>query len=72
MNAVLEGDLLTFPLPQFDVQSANSAALLRLLTGQLIDDTDSIQFVDQFTFKKVPDQFRDVFRAWKGLPIDGR
>ena len=72
VNAVLAGELLTFPLPRFDVRFADSAALMRLLTGQQIDDTDSIQFVDQFTFKKVPDQYRDVYRAWKGLSIDGR
>ena len=45
---------------------------MRFLTGQQIDDTDGIEFVDQFTFKKNPDHYRDVFRAWKGLPVDGR
>ena len=72
VNAIINGNTLTFPLPKFDASYGDSASLMRFLTGQQIDDTDGIEFVDQFTFKKNPDHYRDVFRAWKGLPVDGR
>jgi len=72
VNAVLEGQGVTFTLPRFDVPFADSASLMQLLTGQQIDGSDGIEFIDQFTFKKNPDHYRDVFRAWKGLRVDGR
>jgi hypothetical protein len=31
-----------------------------------------MEYIDQFTFKKAPDEYRDVFRAWKGLPVNLR
>jgi hypothetical protein len=72
LNAVIGGEARTFPLPWFDVPFADSAALLRLLTGQRIDETDGMEYIDQFTFKKAPDAYRDIFRAWKGLSVNGR
>ncbi len=45
---------------------------MRFLTGQQIDATDGIEFVDQFTFKNDPEAYRRAFRAWKGLPGDKR
>ena len=43
LNAVLGGEVLTFPLPRFDVPFADSEALMWFLTGQQIDATDSIR-----------------------------
>jgi len=72
LNAVLEGQAFTFPLPWFAVPFADSASLIQFLTGQQIDGTDGIEFVDQFMFKNDPERYRDVFVAWKGLPVDPR
>ena len=72
LNAVVGAEALTFPLPRFDVPFADSKALMRFLTGQQIDATEGVEFVDQSTFRKDPDRYRDVFLAWKALPVDGR
>jgi hypothetical protein len=72
LNVVVGDDALTFSLPRFDLPLADSKALMRFLTGQQIDDTEGIEFVDQSTFRKDPDRYRDVFLALKGLPVGGR
>ncbi len=72
LNAVVGAEVLTFPLPRFDVPFDDSKALMRFLTGQQIDPTEGVEFVDQSTFRKDPDHYRDVFLAWKSLPVDGR
>ena len=61
LNAVVGAEALTFPLPRFDVPFADSKALMRFLTGQQIDATEGVEFVDQSTFRKAPDHYRDVF-----------
>jgi eukaryotic-like serine/threonine-protein kinase len=70
--AVLGGEALRFSLPRFDVPFAESKALIGFLTGRQIDATEGIEFIDQSTFKKNPNRYRDIFRVWKGLPVDGR
>jgi eukaryotic-like serine/threonine-protein kinase len=57
--------LFELPLPRYALPFADSAALLRFLTGQQIDENDGIAYVDQFSFMKDPDHYRDVFQAWK-------
>jgi WD40 repeat protein/serine/threonine protein kinase len=64
LNAVVGSESITFPLPRFDVPFAESKALLRFLTGQQIDDTGGVEFVDQSTFRTHPDYYRDIFLAW--------
>ncbi len=58
-------DITTLPLPEFSVSLADSASLVQFLTGQQIDETDGIEFIDQFTFSKAPEHYRDVFMRWK-------
>jgi WD40 repeat protein/serine/threonine protein kinase len=70
LNAVVGAESLTFSLPRFDLPFADSKALFQFLTGQEIDATEGIEFVDQSTFRKDSDRFRDVFRAWKTLPVN--
>ena len=53
------------PLPRFDLPLDDAEPLLQFLTGQQIDETDGIEFVDQFTFKKDPETYRRVFQRWK-------
>jgi WD40 repeat protein/serine/threonine protein kinase len=55
----------TVPLPHFDLPLDDAEPLLQFLTGQQIDETDGIEFVDQFTFKKDPERYRRVFERWK-------
>jgi WD40 repeat protein len=62
----MSGDALhKYPIPQFDGPFADAPALLRFLTGQEIDETDGIGYIDQFTFTKDPGRYRDAFLAWK-------
>jgi hypothetical protein len=72
LNAVVGAETLTFPLPRFDIPFDDSKALMRFLTGQQVDATEGVEFVDQSTFRKDPDRYRDVFLAWKTLRVDGR
>ena len=72
LNLDRDGTLLTIPLPRFEVPFPDSAALVRFLAGQRIDDAEGVEFVDQFTFSKEPGRYRDMFRAWKGLRVDGK
>jgi eukaryotic-like serine/threonine-protein kinase len=72
LNAVVGAESITFPLPRFDVAFADSGALMQFLTGQQIDATEGVEFVEQSTFRKDPDRYRDVFLTWKGMPADGR
>jgi eukaryotic-like serine/threonine-protein kinase len=72
LNAVVGAEVLTFPLPRFDLPFANSKPLLQFLTGQQVDATEGVEFVDQSTFRKDPDRYRDVLRAWKSPAADRR
>jgi WD40 repeat protein/serine/threonine protein kinase len=72
LNAVLGGDALTFPLPRFEVPFAECKGLLQFLTGQQIDATEGIEFVEQTTFRRAPDRYRDVFQNWKTSSADVR
>src|SRR5262249_24986430 len=60
-----------YPIPRFDVPFEDAPALLRFLTGQEIDEADGIGFVDQFTFKRDPGRYRDVFLRWKASRAGG-
>jgi hypothetical protein len=55
--------VLTFRLPWFDVPFADTRALLQFLTGQQVDATEGVEVIDQSTFMKNPDRYRDVLRA---------
>jgi WD40 repeat protein len=70
INAVMGRSLYTFPLPRFDAPKQQAGPLVRFLTGQQIDETDGIEFVDQFTFRKDPDTYRRAVQAWKRLPAN--
>jgi WD40 repeat protein/serine/threonine protein kinase len=71
-NTVVDGEALTFPLPRFDLPFTDSKPLLQFLTGQQIDVTEGVEFVDQSTFMKNPDRYREVFLAWKRLRVSGQ
>jgi WD40 repeat protein len=70
INAVMDRSLYTFPLPRFDAPKELAGPLVRFLTGQQIDETDGIEFVDQFAFRKESDAYRRAMCAWKGLPTN--
>jgi WD40 repeat protein len=70
VNAAMDLQSYTFPLPRFDAPAEHAGPLVRFLTGQQIDATDGIEFVDQFAFRNDPDTYRRAFRAWKGLPAN--
>ncbi len=73
VNAAFNGQPpLTIRLPRCDFPFEDVGSLVRFLTGQRIDETDGMEFVDPFTFKKNLDHYRSVFRRWKGLPADGK
>jgi DNA-binding beta-propeller fold protein YncE len=65
VNFLSETGAFTVPLPRFDLPLDDALPLLQFLTGQQIDETDGIEFVDQFTFKKDPETYRRVFQRWK-------
>ncbi len=65
VNFLSETGAFTVPLPSFDLPLDDALPLLQFLTGQQIDETDGIEFVDQFTFKKDPETYRRVFQRWK-------
>jgi hypothetical protein len=68
INAVIDRSLYTFPLPRFDAPKEQAGPLVRFLTGQQIDETDGIEYVDQFAFRKDPDTYGRAVQAWKRLP----
>jgi WD40 repeat protein/serine/threonine protein kinase len=70
LNAVIDPQSYTFPLPRFDAPVEHAGPLVRFLTGQQIDETDGIEFVDQFAFRNDPDTYRRAVRAWKGLSVN--
>ena len=65
VNFLSAAGAFTVPLPRFDLPLDDAEPLLQFLTGQQIDETDGIEFVDQFTFKKDPETYRRVFQQWK-------
>ncbi len=65
VNLLSATGAFTVPLPRFDLPLDDALPLLQFLTGQQIDGTDGIEFVDQFTFKKDPERYRRVFQRWK-------
>ncbi len=65
VNLLSATGAFTVPLPRFDLPPDDALPLLQLLTGQQIDETDGIEFVDQFTFKKDPERYRRAFQRWK-------
>jgi WD40 repeat protein len=73
VNAQLMGGMaVTYPLPRLRVPLADAGRLVRFLTGEQIDDTDGIEFVDQRTFSKEPERYCELFREWKGLQVSAR
>ncbi len=62
----------TVPLPRFELPLDDAEPLLQLLTGQQIDETDGIEFVDQFTFKRDPATYGRVFQRWKHPQAEAR
>jgi WD40 repeat protein len=70
VNAMIANRSYTYPLPRFELPVADAGRLCLLLAGQRIDDTDGIDFVDQFTFKSDADGFRRLWRAWRGLAAE--
>jgi WD40 repeat protein len=61
---------ITLAVPRFDVPTGQVAPLVRLLTGQRIDDTDGLEYVDQTEFSRAPALYRRAWLAWKGKPDD--
>jgi hypothetical protein len=61
VNLVGGGKALGVAVPQFEVPADLTGPLVRLLTGRRIDETDGIEFVDQFTFRTDPAIYRRAF-----------
>jgi hypothetical protein len=70
VNLVVGGKALGVEVPRFEVPAELTGPLVRLLTGQRIDETDGIEFVDQFTFRSDPATHRRAFLGWKGIADD--
>jgi hypothetical protein len=70
INLAVGGKALRVSVSQFEVPADLTGPLVRLLTGQRIDETDGIEFVDQFTFRKDLTVHRRAFLAWKRLADD--
>lgn len=70
VNLVVGGKALGVEVPRFDVPAELTGPLVRLLTGQRIDETDGIEFIDQFAFRTDPDTYRRAFLVWRGLADD--
>jgi len=64
-NVISNRKSLTVPIPQFDVPTASVGLLVRFLSGQRIDDTDGIEFVDQTDFCRDPATYLRAFLMWK-------
>jgi WD40 repeat protein len=72
LNVVVGAEAFTFPLPRFELPFDDSKPLMRFLTGQQVDATEGVEFVDQSTFRKEPERYREVVDAWKGQSADRR
>jgi WD40 repeat protein len=71
LNVVIESKgVYTYPLPHFDAPTEKSGPLVRFITGLQIDESDGIEFVDQFTFRNDPGLYRGAVAAWKGVALD--
>jgi len=70
VNLSVGGKALGIVVPQFEVPADLTGPLVRLLTGQRIDETDGIEFVDQFAFRNDLLTYRRAFLAWKHFPDD--
>jgi WD40 repeat protein len=70
VNLVIGTRAVSILVPTFGTPAERVAPLVRLLTGQRIDATDGIEFVDQFAFISEPDAYRRAFLAWKGSEDD--
>jgi WD40 repeat protein/serine/threonine protein kinase len=67
-NVISGQKSLTVTIPRFDSPSAQLVEpLVRLLSGQRLDNTGGVDFVDQEEFRKNPELYRQVFLEWKGL-----
>jgi eukaryotic-like serine/threonine-protein kinase len=61
---------LSVPVPRFDVPNDLVGPLIRLLTGQRIDETDGLDVVDQMEFRNNLKIYRRAYLSWKGLPLN--
>jgi hypothetical protein len=63
-------DARSIVAPRFDVPAETTGPLLWLLTGQRIDKTDGIEFIDVNEFRRDPGVYRRAYMAWKGQSDD--
>jgi WD40 repeat protein len=70
LNLLAGGKAVSLSLPRFDAPADTAEALVQLLTGQRIDETDGFEPLDQATFRSDPGRFRRAFLAWKGIADD--
>jgi hypothetical protein len=70
VNLLIGAKALGIVVPRFDAPAESVGPLVRFLTGRRIDETDGVEFVDQFEFLNNPDLYRRAYLAWKTLPDD--
>jgi WD40 repeat protein/serine/threonine protein kinase len=65
-NVIADRKSQSIAIPKFNVLASSVGPLVRFQTGQLIDPTDGIDFVDQEVFRTDPEMYRNAFLHWKG------